>query len=643
MRRRVGWMVVLAGVSVCGQTQIDLSRQVRSVLPYPSGGTSASTQSGARVNVGSIKRVATDFAGADIGQQISNAFASFGAGVCGTVSIPPGSYVFTSSIFVPSGCSLEGAGAYPGDTTLVYNGQPATAAIVIMNTDMTPALYSSVRDMHLRTNATKCVNDGMLKWNPAAAGANKWQCFDGATYTGPTAHLAAILHGQIDPTVLIDGKYINISSIDIDGDTAGIFPNQGGFHFGVYLNGCEECVVQEVVVAQTDDGFYVGTASNGVLFNQITARINRRSGFHYRGNNHFQCNECLFEGNQWWAHPADPNNFGAGIRISGENISTSGTGGMFFSTYFEANWVDVMSPTGDVGFIEVGGFQSAQGKFSGSKFTNCVIPNGALVSTGANTEVVVGCTITGDINKDPLSRVVYTNSTGTLVHKIWTGTGNPNGHYYYELPQDGTGNMFLRADGAFATNGLRLENSQAAVSPNGHMPSAQLRFTARKWSGGASQAASMNARAIVSQADGLNRLQIDNGASAVFELLENGTLQAGQVQIKKTTPTAGVATEAGTGATCAVETSNGVSDMSGQLLLTTGTAGWSSGAQCSLTFATTLGGWVTLTPANAAAAAAMSARQVWVDRGFSHFTVFFAVAEVASTAYKFNWHAVGNY
>lgn len=647
MVKQLSAVGALLAVSIYAQTKVDLNRQVRNTLSFASGGTNADSQIAARSNVGTPDLVATDFAGSDIGEKINAAFASFGAGSCGRVLIPSGVYTYSTTIYVQEACILQGSGRGnaidSSATKLVYSGPPATAAIVIMKPDMSRVHRASVRDLSIFTNAGKCPNDGMLAWNPAAGGSNKWQCYDGTTYTTPIPHLAGILHGQLDPTILLDGAHITISNIDVNGsipDATFSFA-QGGFHFGIWFNGCEECTIQSTNSDGCDDGYFIGMASNGVLGLQITGRLNRRSGFHYRGSNHFQCNECLFESNQWWGHTADPTKYGAGIRASSENQGNGSSGVEFNSAYFENNTVDLFAApdTNMEGHFDH--FQSIRGKFGNAKLTLCDIPDASLVSTSANTSLVVGCQIfAGDFNKDPASRVIYTDETGSVVQKIWANTGN-GGHHYYELPASVPGNLYLRVNGPFGTSGLRMENSQPATAGN-HMPSAKLGFAANKWNGSTSVPSSMNLSALVNF-DGTTKLQVDNGLVSLFELVDNGTLRLTHLAAKTSTPTATVQSAAGAGATCAVDTGNGVSDMSGQLVLTTGSGSWSSGAQCTVTFAASLNGWVNLTPANAAAGAAIGARQVWVDRGTNQFSLSFGVADVAPATYKFNWHAIGNY
>src|SRR5712692_5391914 len=106
-----GAFVFLVAVSLGhGQTQVDLNRQVRNSLPYAQGGTNASSQIDARRNVGTPQLVATDFAGADIGEKINSAFASFPPSTCGVVQVPPGRSTYQTPIVMRSSCILEGAG-----------------------------------------------------------------------------------------------------------------------------------------------------------------------------------------------------------------------------------------------------------------------------------------------------------------------------------------------------------------------------------------------------------------------------------------------------------------------------------------------------------------------------------------------------
>src|SRR5712692_8795717 len=172
-----GAFVFLVVVSLGhGRTQVDLNRQVRNSLPYAQGGTNASSQVDARRNVGTPHLVATDFAGADIGEKVNNAFASFPLSTCGAVQVPPGRYTYQTQIVMRGSCILEGVGkgvelggSYA--TELIYNGPPATSAITFNHNS-----YASVRNLAISSNATPCLSNGILSWNPDAAGSNKWQC-----------------------------------------------------------------------------------------------------------------------------------------------------------------------------------------------------------------------------------------------------------------------------------------------------------------------------------------------------------------------------------------------------------------------------------------------------------------------------------
>ena len=631
---------LLFALMVYGQTQIDLNRQVRNALPYSSGGTAANSQIGARRNVGTTKLVATDFPGSDLAEKIANAFASFGTGKCGTVAIPAGAYTYSNTIYLPSGCTLEGAGFHSIATQLLYNGPPATPAIAIMNPDMTATVYANVRDMHISTNSTKCVNDGMLKWNPAAAGLNKWQCYDGASYTAATAHLAAILHGQIDPNVLQDGVHITISNIDIDGDAGGVFPNQGGFHFGLYLNGCEECTIQNVSVAQADDGFYVGTASNGVLFSQITARINRRAGFTYRGVSSFLCNMCLFESNQWWGHATDPTKYGAGIRLTGENTGSIGaSGGMFVKTYFENNWADVMIPSGEDGSIEVDNFNNIRGKFYNSTWRKCTIPDASLVTVSEGSTIWEDCSVSGSFTfGGGHAKVMQLDGPGLVKSTL-------NGVTTYELRTwNGDTNLYARTSGPFTDDGVRLENVSSATSSDQNIPSGALKFLGSRWNGSSTTPISWVSQALSDGNGGYFR--IGNGADW-FLFRDNGIAQFKQLQSKTNPPAAAVQPGAGAGATCTRDVNS--SNMVGQITMTTGTGGWAAGSQCKITpvLGSNLNTWMVLTPGNAAAAAAMNSRQVYVENRWdgSQYTpnVVFGLADTAQNTYVWNFMIMQTY
>ena len=295
--------------------------------------------------------LATSFSGTDIGEKTNNAFASFGSGVCGTVRIPSGSYTYTTPIYVPTGCILEGVGrgndnaAY--GTRLLYNGAGATTAITIMETNESAAYFAAVRDLSLRTMALECPNDGQLTWQAAAAGTNKWKCYDGASYTSPLPHLAGIRHGSLVVDSLVDGTNITIDNVDVNGGgNNGDINQQGGFHFGVYLHGCEECMVSNLYAFQTDVGLRIGEAANGVLVTNYTGRINRVAGLEYSGSNHTTVVTATLESNVWWGNSgADLAKYGQGIRASYDTTGYA-RNTIFHNIYFEGNDVDIYSNPG---------------------------------------------------------------------------------------------------------------------------------------------------------------------------------------------------------------------------------------------------------------------------------------------------------
>ncbi|HYM09484.1 MAG TPA: hypothetical protein VEU62_02060, partial [Bryobacterales bacterium] len=443
MTRKLLAMGSLCAVLALAQTQVDLTHQVRNPLPYATGGTNASSQIAARASVGTPKLVAADFTGADIGQQTNNAFASFAAGTCGTVTIPRGSYTYSSTIFVPPGCTLEGQGDGVGATQLIYNGPPATVAVALMRSDFAHGDDTNVRNLNIFTDAGTCPNNGMLAWNTAASGSNKWQCFDGTTYTAPVPHLAAILHGQIDPTVTGDSSRNTIENVEINGQNTG----QGAFHFGVYLNGCEECVLKTVSVLGADDGFYIGAASNGNLYDQITARFNRRSGIHSRGFNASTFMGPLLESNQWLGHSFTPG-YGIGFLCDGENAVGS-CDVRVYGAYYEANWLDISAPdvnhplTGYVGAtgtrVNRGNIATnIEGYFEDATLQGCTILDGTKVHVvTSGTYLSYDCFVASgkiDDNNGNGGRLIHTAGGASLsisqasAAMSWSFDPSPGGH-----------------------------------------------------------------------------------------------------------------------------------------------------------------------------------------------------------------------
>jgi hypothetical protein len=669
--RGLAWL--LFATLGCAQTQIDLTRQARKALPYAQGGTNAADQITARRNVGTPRLVATDFAGSDIGQQIANAFASFPAGTCGTVLVPSGNYTFSSTIYVPTGCILAGQGRGEGGsiaTTLTYNGPPATPAIDIMQNSTTRADFAGVRDLSVATAAGNCPNGGMLQWNAAASGGNKWQCFDGSTFTAPLPHLAGILHGQIDPTVLGDGTHITITNVNVNGNQNGDITRQGSFHFGVWLNGCEECLIQSTYASGADDGFFFGPSSNGVLANQITARLNKRAGIHVRGQNALTLELPLMEANEWWAHSQQPG-LGIGFLCDVENLGFSQfCKATVRDAYYEANWLDISSAASSSpfsGLLEASGSLASdvQGYFQNAKIIGCNILN------AANVHVVSGffehdCTIqTGVIDRTELTNIT-------------TLEGDPNAPFkssrvkkmepssdlglIWQFNPAAGGNAAPMSFTSTNSNGSAyalLLNTQNDATATQNVQSPYLTFAGRGWKTNtppgsqrinftllaAPQTGTSQVKGSLAFRAKANAANDQDIGATVAQLFDNGVFQATQFQAQRVSPVGTVQAAAGTGATCIVEPNLAVSDMSGRVTLTTGTGAWSSGQQCTVSFANALSGWVTLTPANAAAAAAMNARQVYVDGSplSSQFSISFGVADTAATTYLFNWHAIGNF
>ncbi|MBI3666540.1 MAG: hypothetical protein HY236_10020 [Acidobacteria bacterium] len=563
-----------------GQTQIDLNRQARNILPYASGGTNAASQIDARKNVGTPHLVATDFSGADIGAKVNNAFASFGAGKCGTVVIPAGVYTHSTQIFVPTGCVLEGAGrGFPsgaGDvgaqtnTTLIYNGAPATSAVVIMYSDLSASSSATVRGLTIQSNASNCPNDGWLQWNPDAAGSNKWQCaaygspktvtgatnatpvqitsighgfstgdrvlisgvggnngangewritlvdadhftLDGSAgnaayssggkaeriaYSAPVPHLAAIQHGQTDPTALADGIHITIRDIFINGFKPATL-TQGAFQAGVYLNGCEECLIDTVYVQGATDGFLVGAQSNGVTFNTITARINRRAGFHYRGQNNFQVYGGLFESNVWLFGSKDVDKHGHGILAQQEpNVqSTIIAGGEFDGTYFEANDCDLCSPLHIGWHINVrngtrdinSGYYTNRAQWNGGVLFGCGTSMDATLSLLGPFGLTTDCDFTGTFPQAPggsgAYRLVQVRGFAGGTQRVYTrGGDNVTPYAAYEFvkhPADQDYDFIFRtgSTGFFGLDPWKdADSNQSYASP-------RLRFRASQWGG----------------------------------------------------------------------------------------------------------------------------------------------------------------
>lgn len=531
MTRKLWLLPLVSAGLLMGQSQIDLNKQVRNSLPYASGGTNAATQAAARKNVGNPALVATDFPGADIGAQVNAAFASFGAGRCGTVLIPEGTYTQTTTIAVKTGCILRGMGRGQGDgltpaigTKLLYDGPPATVAIHLPPGEQ----YLSLSDLAVWTNAGVCLNNGMLKWNTAAAGANKWQCHDGSVYTSAVPHLAGILHGGIDPTVLADGNHVRVTNIDINGGGQnGNTFLQGGFHFGMWLNGCEECVIESVYAVLADDGFSIGGASNGVLGHQITARLNRRSGIHVRNQNATTLVLPLMESNRWMGQPVQAG-YGAGFLCDGENSGGGVCRVGLQSAYFEGNWVDVRAPDSVSPFGgAVDGFSTVEGYFQDAILSNCVIPDASKVTVTG--QLRMGCNVvSGAFNFSAgQSRLITTE--GPMVTKV---NKDPGGGLTrvdaFEMVFPSLNPSYLYFRGSANADQMRLDNPEnASAVANTESPS--LRFRGSKWVSGApveyTWSLASRASAIGGAPETTSGLYVTSNGAQMYAFRESGEFQ----------------------------------------------------------------------------------------------------------------------
>ena len=521
MTKRIAIGLLVAG-GLAGQTQVDLGRQVRNTLPYATGGTNATSQITARANVGTPDLVATDFPGADLGAQVNAAFASFGAGKCGTVAIPAGTFTYSTTIYVGSGCSLSGAG--PGESTvssgakatrLVYTGAAATSAVAIMNPDESRADNASVRDLGISSGlSASCPSSGMLRWNAAAGGTNKWQCYNGTSFTAAVPQLAGIRHGSLNPTVLNDGTFIRIVNVAVDGSGTNWPSTYGAFHFGVMLNGCEECVLDQVRAGGADDGITVGPATNGVLLSQFTARFNKRSGLSAHFFDNMVCQHCLFESNGVSAPSSDPTLYGAGIRLADDDTGYgAGSHLVFIGTYFEANLVDVFVPAGQTGWLKLLKSVSGPSQLRGAFFdtiietNDCTLIDPALITFSGNN--IIDCP-----TNQPLSAaqtlfsgpVILTNNGNLRKIRAYASSGLIAD--FLEMPESNADrNLYIRTEGGSGTEGIRLENYRAASGGALTMPSAALWLSGNWWNGSASVKKSFYWQTLP-QSDGTAILQV---------------------------------------------------------------------------------------------------------------------------------------
>ena len=521
------FLIVCVGAALSGQTLINGSRTVQGEFDFttgnlrlPSATSLPATCAAGQVFVDSDAQrgtklylceaantwvpqssgyvLATAFDGSDIGAKVNTAFTSFGTNKCGTVVIPSGDYTFSTTIYVPTGCILAGVGrgadgAITG-TKLLYNGTAATPAIHIADSSSdTQTSWAIVRDLAVWTNATECTNNGMLTWDPGEAASNKWKCYDGTTYTAATPHLAGVMHGSINPTTLSDGTHITIERVDVNGGGAnGDINQQGAFHFGFWLNGCEECTIESSYGFQCDDGFAIGAASNSVHLDQISARINRRAGIMFRGQNDILCSMCLMESNQWWGNPsADITKYGAGIRFSDENTGGSGNAfvGIFHKVYFENNRIDMYGEPNVRASIDIDdantGANSDRARWFQATIRNCNTLDASLSTVDQN--LAVGCNWTGTWTKHASAtgyKVLKITPFGEVLQVITPqNAGGSNQVVAYEQFSPGTDPTFIyRGDG-----GLRLENWKAATSGQTEVASSSQAFRGSHWNGSSAE------------------------------------------------------------------------------------------------------------------------------------------------------------
>jgi hypothetical protein len=140
---------------------------------------------------------------------------------------------------------------------------------------------------------------------------------------------------------------------------------------------------------------------------------------------------------------------------------------------------------------------------------------------------------------------------------------------------------------------------------------------------------------------GLPQGEVMIGAGAptgthVLLSIANGHVKSTQT----TVPAAAATSAAGAGATCTLADAT---DVAGTINLTTGSASFSTGAQCTVTFnaALTYGVAPICVWSPASATAAASARQIYVpNASTASFTVDFGSAEVTSTAYALKYHCI---
>lgn len=139
-----------------------------------------------------------------------------------------------------------------------------------------------------------------------------------------------------------------------------------------------------------------------------------------------------------------------------------------------------------------------------------------------------------------------------------------------------------------------------------------------------------------------------NGNASASKFLANGAVTATNAAVialdghykatQTTAPTATPNANAGTGATCAVTA--GSNDTAGTIQLTTGSASWAAGAQCAINFNLTynVAPRCQLTPNTANAATGTA--NLYKSQSTTAMTVSFVNADIAATAYEWDYLCV---
>jgi hypothetical protein len=419
----------------------------------------------------------------------------------------------------------DGGGASIG-TKLTYTGAAATAAIHVTN-----GTFDEVSDLSVFTIKGECPANGLLKWNTAAGGTNKWACHDGATFTTPVPHLAGILVGNLNPTIDAGLRHVSVRNVYVDGLNGGDLNQQGSFHFGVWFNGTQLSTLTNVHVAGADDGFYFGASTNGVLGLNLIARLNRRSGIHVRWQNDLTLVAPLMESNQWWAQAVQAP-YGRGFLCDAEDVSPTVCRAEIIDGYWEANWLDVSAPTSGAAFRGriTGSFSHVSGFFDSSVLDGdqCVIDAPANVTISGTVQI--GCpTIAAGtfVYADNQARLVLTTKYGGLLRSVNKDYGGALGRMdAFEMVLNPTTASYIYLRGGLGEQ-LRLYNPIAAVSGGGSN-SPTLQFRGAKWTGVSTESLANLEQLCTTEAGGQDICGLYLGfGTRLFSLRDNGEMGLG--------------------------------------------------------------------------------------------------------------------